>query len=94
MSTLTQVPRKKTSFLAKLGTAGIGALMVYSIAPILWTLYTSFRSSRAIMINPTSIDFSNLSFSAYGKVWRDTNFPILVRNSLIVCSITVLLSLT
>ena len=94
MSTLTVAPRKKTSFLAKLGTFGIASLLVYAFAPLLWTLYTSFRSSRAITINPTGIDFSDLSFAAYSHVWRDTNFPILVRNSLIVCTITVILSLT
>jgi multiple sugar transport system permease protein len=46
------------------------------------------------MFNPTGIDFSGLSFAAYGHIWRDTNFPVLVRNSLIISSITMILSLT
>lgn len=86
--------KKKTTFVAKLGTFAISIFVIYAIAPILWTFYTSLRTGRDIMINATGLSFNNLSFAAYGSVWRDTNFPALVRNSLIICTITVILSLT
>ena len=90
----TNAKRKKSSFVSKLGTFSISMLMFYAIAPILWTFYTSLRKSRDITINPTGLDFSDLSFAAYGHVWRDTNFPTLIRNSLTISTITVILSLT
>jgi multiple sugar transport system permease protein len=34
-----------------------------------------------------------LSFVAYQHIWRDTNFPVLIRNSIIVSAMTVVLSL-
>jgi multiple sugar transport system permease protein len=91
---MSQVRRQKRTVLSTIGTIGISLLTVFSIAPILWTLYTSLRTTRAIVKNPTGIDFSSLSFAAYGHIWRDTNFPVLVRNSLIISSITMILSLT
>lgn len=91
---MSQSRRQKRTVLSTMGTIGISLLIVFSISPILWTLYTSLRTSRAIMINPTGIDFGGLSLAAYGHIWRDTNFPALVRNSLIISSITVVLSLT
>lgn len=86
--------RKKKTLLSRLGTLSISIFMIYAILPILWTFYTSLRTGRDIMINATGISFHNLSFAAYESVWRDTNFPSLVRNSLIICSITVVMSLT
>lgn len=86
--------RKKTSIVSKLGTFGLSMFLIFAIAPIIWTFYTSLRTGRDIMVNATGISFQNLSFDAYVSVWRDTNFPTLVQNSLIICTITVVLSLS
>jgi multiple sugar transport system permease protein len=43
---------------------------------------------------PAQISFSELSLKAYTGVWRDTNFPTLIKNSLIVSTSTVIISLT
>lgn len=93
ISLVVKPKRKKTSFVSKLGTISLSILLIFAISPIIWTFYTSLRKGREIMINSTGINFSNLSFNAYFQVWRDTNFPSLVRNSLIICTITVIMSL-
>jgi len=43
---------------------------------------------------PAKISLSNLSLDAYFGVWRDTNFPMLIKNSLIVSTLTVIVSLS
>ncbi len=73
---------------------GIGVLVIFAILPLLWTLYTSLRTNIAIMKYPIAIDFSSLSLKAYTNVWKDTNFPTLIRNSLIISFLTVIISLT
>jgi multiple sugar transport system permease protein len=72
---------------------GIAILVLFALLPLVWTLYTSLRSNLAITKFPTKISFSELSFKAYIDVWRDTNFPTLMKNSLIVSSMTVVISL-
>jgi multiple sugar transport system permease protein len=73
---------------------GIIFLALFAILPILWTLYTSLRTNLSIMRYPAQISFSELSLKAYTGVWRDTNFPTLIKNSLIVSTMTVIISLT
>ena len=73
---------------------GIILLALFAILPILWTLYTSLRTNLSIMRYPAQISFSELSLKASTGVWRDTNFPTLIKNSLIVSTSTVIISLT
>lgn len=74
--------------------AGIILLGLFAILPIVWTFYTSLRLNVDINKFPTKISLSNLSFDAYVGVWKDTNFPTLMKNSLIVSTMTVIISLT
>jgi multiple sugar transport system permease protein len=69
-------------------------LGLFAILPIVWTFYTSLRLNVDINKFPTKISLSNLSFDAYFGVWKDTNFPTLMKNSLIVSTMTVIISLT
>jgi multiple sugar transport system permease protein len=73
---------------------GITLLALFALLPLLWTFYTSLRTNLAIQRFPTKLGFSDLSFAAYIGVWRDTNFPLLIKNSIIVSSMTVVISLT
>jgi multiple sugar transport system permease protein len=73
---------------------GITFLALFALLPLLWTFYTSLRTNLAIQRFPTKLGFSDLSFAAYIGVWRDTNFPLLIKNSIIVSSMTVVISLT
>lgn len=77
-----------------LSTLGVTVLVLFAILPILWTLYTSLRDKNEILLKPTEVSFDGLKLEAYLQVWRDTSFPVLIRNSLITCSMTMIMSLT
>ena len=83
--------RKKFSYY--MANVGITGLVLFAILPLFWTFYISLREEVSITRYPTMLTTKNLSFLAYTHIWRDTNFPVLIRNSLIVSSMTVLLSL-
>ena len=85
--------KKKRPISYHLVNVGILSLGLFAILPILWTFYTSLRPNLSIMRYPTQISFSDLSFDAYFGVWQDTNFPTLMKNSLIVSTMTVIISL-
>ena len=87
------VTKKKRPVSYHLVNAGIVFLGLFAILPIVWTFYTSLRTNLAIQKFPTEISLSGLSFDAYVGVWRDTNFPSLMKNSLIVSTMTVIISL-
>lgn len=63
------------------------------IAPILWAFLTSIKPetdivTRTMVYIPTRVTFEN-----YVKLWNQSGYPVLVINSLIVTSVTVLLCL-
>ena len=87
------VAKKKRPVSYHLVNFGIGFLGLFAILPLIWTFYTSLRSNVDINKFPTKFSLSNLSFDAYFGVWRDTNFPMLMKNSLIVSTMTVIISL-
>ena len=86
--------KKKRPVSYHLVNLGILSLGLFAILPIIWTFYTSLRTNLSIMRYPTQISFSELSLDAYFGVWQDTNFPTLMKNSLIVSTMTVIISLT
>jgi len=87
-------PKKvKKKFSYYMANVGITGLVLFAILPLFWTFYISLREEVSITRYPTMLTNKNLSFLAYTHIWRDTNFPILIRNSIIVSSMTVLLSL-
>jgi len=68
-------------------------LAVLCIAPLVWTFITSLKIETDIMTRvmvyiPTEITFDN-----YVKLWNQSGYPILVINSLVVTSLTVLICL-
>jgi multiple sugar transport system permease protein len=91
---MSTTKKKKRPISYHLVNFGIGFLALFAILPIIWTFYTSLRTNVDINKFPTKIGLSNLSLDAYFGVWRDTNFPMLMKNSLIVSTMTVIISLT
>jgi multiple sugar transport system permease protein len=91
---MSTTKKKKRPISYYLVNAGITLLALFALLPLLWTFYTSLRTNLAIQRFPTKVGFSDLSFAAYIGVWRDTNFPLLIKNSIIVSSMTVVISLT
>jgi len=86
--------KKKRPLSYHLINVGIGFLALFAILPLVWTFYTSLRLNVDINKFPTKVSLDNLSFAAYAGVWRDTNFPSLIKNSLIVSTMTVIISLS
>jgi multiple sugar transport system permease protein len=86
--------KKKRPVSYHLVNIGIVILGLFAILPIVWTFYTSLRTNVDINKFPAKISLSNLSLDAYFGVWRDTNFPMLIKNSLIVSTLTVIVSLS
>ena len=91
---MSTIKTKKRPISYYLVNVGITVLALFALLPLLWTFYTSLRTNLDIQRFPTKVGFSDLSFAAYIGVWRDTNFPMLIKNSIIVSSMTVVISLT
>ena len=81
---MTTIKKKKRPVSYHLVNIGIVFLGLFAILPLVWTFYTSLRTNVDINKFPAKISLSNLSLDAYFGVWRDTNFPMLIKNSLIV----------
>ena len=90
----TRKKKKKRPISYHLVNIGIVFLGLFAILPLVWTFYTSLRTNVDINKFPAKISLSNLSLDAYFGVWRDTNFPMLIKNSLIVSTLTVIVSLS
>jgi len=73
---------------------GLGILIFIALFPVLWFVYTSFRSDADIIGNPTSLIPTTITFENYITTWNSTNHPKLLLNSLITSVITVVVSLT
>ena len=91
---MATIKKKKRPVSYHLVNIGIGFLALFAILPLVWTFYTSLRTNVDINKFPAKISLSNLSLDAYFGVWRDTNFPMLIKNSLIVSTLTVIVSLS
>ena len=91
---MTTIKKKKRPLSYHLVNIGIVFLGLFAILPLVWTFYTSLRTNVDINKFPAKISLSNLSLDAYFGVWRDTNFPMLIKNSLIVSTLTVIVSLS
>jgi multiple sugar transport system permease protein len=91
---MSTTKKKKRPISYYLVNVGIGFLGLFAILPLVWTVYTSLRLNVDINKFPAKISLSNLSLDAYFGVWRDTNFPMLIKNSLIVSTMTVIVSLS
>jgi multiple sugar transport system permease protein len=91
---MSTTKKKKRPISYYLVNVGITSLALFALLPLAWTFYTSLRTNLAIQRFPTKVSLSDLSFAAYIGVWRDTNFPMLIKNSIIVSSLTVVISLS
>lgn len=95
MSTTTRSSaRTRGRFSRRMGDLGVVALMVFALFPIAWTCYTSFRPEQDIITDATSLVPASLTLDNYIATWRQTDFPQLMLNSLVVSAMTVAISLT
>ena len=69
-------------------------LIIFATFPMIWTAYTSLRVEMDIIKHPYSLMFSDLSFNSYRKIWKGTDFPTLLQNSVVTSMLTMVMSLT
>src|SRR5687768_16664960 len=69
-------------------------VVAFALAPIVWTLLTSFKTEGQIVNAKVNYLPSSLTFDNYTTLWRRSGYPHLLKNSAIVTGLTVLLSLT
>jgi multiple sugar transport system permease protein len=78
----------------RIGDLGVAALLVFALFPIAWTAYTSLRPEQDIITDPTSLVPAAFTLDNYVATWRQTDFPQLMLNSLVVSAMTVVISLS
>lgn len=63
------------------------------IAPIIWTFLTSLKYEADIVTQTMHYIPPRITFENYVKLWNQSSYPVLVMNSLIVTSVTVMICL-
>ncbi len=86
--------RRTRRFYDVLATVVVLIVVVFSIAPIVWTILTSFKTEKEIVSAHFNFLPHAVTFDNYVTLWRRSGYPHLLLNSAIVTGITVVLSLT
>ena len=86
--------KSKFSLSSVLTNIAVVSLIIFATFPMIWTAYTSFRVEMDIIKHPYSLMFSDLSLDAYRKIWKGTDFPALLQNSVVTSLMTMVMSLT
>jgi multiple sugar transport system permease protein len=68
-------------------------VVVFAIAPIIWTTLTSFKGEAEIVSSEFTYLPERLSFDNYQTLWQRSGYPRLLLNSAIVTALTVAMSL-
>ncbi len=68
--------------------------VIFAMAPIIWTLLTSFKLESDIVSSTLRYVPQELTFQNYLTLWQRTDYPRLLMNSAIVTVMTVGMSLT
>jgi len=69
---------------------GAGAILLWSAAPFIWQMSTSFQEDKALMAATPSLWPSPVTFEHYYNVFAVKRFQLYVLNSIIVAALTTL----
>jgi multiple sugar transport system permease protein len=69
----------------------IVAVIVFSIAPILWTIVTSLKPEQDIVTSELQYIPQNVTFDNYVAIWNRSGYPRLIGNSAQVTVITLVI---
>ena len=72
----------------------VGLVVVFSIFPLVWTLLTSLKLEEDIVTRTLQYLPRSITFQNYITLWRQSGFPILVMNSVVVTTTTGLICLS
>ncbi len=68
-------------------------VVIFAISPIVWTALTSFKTEADIVTSRIKYIPDTLTFENYQKLWQQSDYPRMLKNSAIVTAITVAMSL-
>jgi multiple sugar transport system permease protein len=66
-------------------------LAIFCLFPIVWTFLTSIKVEADIVTQTMVYIPNRFTFDHYVKIWSQSDYPVLVFNSLVVTSITVVI---
>lgn len=69
-------------------------VVIFAVAPIVWTVLTSFKTEAEIVSSQFRILPERLTFENYATLWQRSGYPRLLLNSAIVTLLTVTMSLS
>lgn len=72
----------------------VGAVVVFSLFPMIWTFLTSLKLEEDIVTTTVQYIPSEITFDNYVRLWRRSGFPVLIANSTVVTAITVVICLS
>ncbi len=72
----------------------VAIVVVFAIAPIVWTVLTSFKTEKEIVSANFTFLPHAITIDNYTTLWRRSGYPHLLLNSAIVTGMTVVMSLT
>ncbi len=87
--------KRQTEFI--LNTASyivIVFVLIFAIAPLLWTFLTSLKHESDIVTADLQYVPREITFENYISIWTRSNYPTLIGNSAIVTTITLVICLT
>ncbi|MBP2561668.1 multiple sugar transport system permease protein [Neorhizobium galegae] len=67
------------------------ALTTFCLGPILWMFLTSLKTEADIVTSHMQYIPRTITFQNYVAIWTQSNFPVLIANSLVVTTITVVI---
>jgi multiple sugar transport system permease protein len=72
----------------------IGAVVTFSLAPLIWTFLTSIKVESDIVTRDLQYIPVRATFDNYVAIWQRSGFPRLIANSAITTTITMVICLT
>ena len=85
--------RRTNTLMDGLTYAILGVIVFFALAPIVWTVLTSFKAENDIISPVLQYIPQRFTFENYETLWRRSSFPKLIANSAVTSIITVVLCL-
>ncbi|RUT29473.1 carbohydrate ABC transporter permease [Arsenicitalea aurantiaca] len=91
---MAQATRSRSKLFWDVASYALLLLLAFiCIAPIVWTFLTSIKFEADIVTREMHYIPPRVTFENYVRLWNQSSYPVLVLNSLVVTSVTVLICL-
>ena len=72
----------------------VGVILIFCLAPLVWTFITSLKPETDIVTADLQYIPRNVTFENYVNIWNRSNFPLLIKNSLITTALTLVICMS